>query len=63
MSLRNAGFAALGGLSGFKLSICVSKYFGDPEFPVAAQLNELVSNQHLLNESFFQLLSLCNCFL
>lgn len=50
-SFRRAGFLALGGFSGFKLYINVSRYFGNADFPVAAQLNASVPNQHLLNKT------------
>lgn len=57
-------FSFDGGFSGFKLSINVSRYFGNADFPLAAQLNASVPNQHLLNKTspFSQLISLCNWF-
>lgn len=48
---RKDGFSALEGFPGFKLFINVSRYFGSAEFPVAAQLNASVPNQHLLNKT------------
>lgn len=50
-SFRRAGFSALGSFSGFKLSTNVSGHFGNTVFPVAAQLNASVPNQHLLNKA------------
>lgn len=46
-SFRGAGFSALRGA----LSINVSRYFGNADFPLAAQLNASVPNQHLLNKT------------